>query len=211
MLVPVLDRPHRVQPLLESIDLATPEPFRVLFLCDPDDQAEQAAVRTVGADMLICGGSYARKINAGVKATDEPLIFLGADDLHFHPGWLTAAAARVAGRISVVGTQDLGNRRVRRGQHATHSLVTRAYTHLGTIDEPGCLLHEGYHHNFVDDEFVGTAKARRVWAFEHRSVVEHLHPNWTGAESDATYDRGQRSFELDRRHFRERRHLWRSR
>jgi hypothetical protein len=44
------------------------------------------------------------------------------------------------------------------GRHSTHSLVTRDYVErFGTIDEAGVVLHEGYPHEFVDDEFVQTA------------------------------------------------------
>ena len=34
--------------------------------------------------------------------TDEPLIFQGADDLRFYPGWLEAAKAKLAPGIGVV-------------------------------------------------------------------------------------------------------------
>jgi glycosyltransferase involved in cell wall biosynthesis len=208
IIVPVLRRPHRVAPVVESIEAATPQPHRVLFVADPDDHAEIRAIRATGADMLLQAGSYAAKINAGAVATDEPLIFCGADDLHFHPGWLPAATAALTGPIEVVGTNDLGNQRVISGEHATHNLVARRYLQRGTIDQRGLLLHPGYHHNFVDDELVQTARMRGAWAFARESVVEHLHPDWGKGTRDATYARGRRTFRFDRRLYQRRRVLW---
>lgn len=214
VLVPVLRRPHRVVPLLESIEAATPELHRVLFLASPGDDSEQDAVRASGADLVVIdeppgAGDYARKINAGIRATVEPVLLMAADDLCFHPGWLTAALRRITGTVGVVGTNDLHNRRVTRGSHATHLLFTRRYVEQhGTIDEPGKLLHEGYHHNFVDDEAVQTAKHRAAWAFAVDSHVEHLHPNYGGAPRDEVYDLAQAQFERDRRYYQRRCALW---
>lgn len=215
IIVPVLRRPHRVEPVLDSIEAATPGPHRVVFVASPDDHSEQAAVRAAGADLLVLdepptGGDYARKINAAHRASNEPLLFLGADDLAFHPGWLERAQARLdTPGVHVVGTNDLGNSRVVAGEHATHSLVTRWYVdHHGTIDEPGKVLHEGYEHEFVDDEFVATAKKRAAWAFAADSIVEHLHPLWGKAPTDPLYDDQARRMRIGRRLYRRRSHLW---
>lgn len=208
VLLPVLGRPHRVSPVLKSIRNATRPPRRALFLCDPGDVPTQDAIARAGGEMLSPGGSYAHKINVGVRATTEPLIFLGADDLHFHPGWLDTATLRMVGGVGVVGTNDLGNQRVVAGEHATHSLIARWYAELGTIDEPEQLLHEGYHHNFVDDELIGTAKARGAWAFAHDSIVEHLHPLWGKADDDEVYRQGRERFRSDQRRHHRRRALW---
>jgi glycosyltransferase involved in cell wall biosynthesis len=200
--------------LLESIEAATTLPHRVLFIASPSDDAEQDAIRATGADLLVLNkeprsGDYARKINAGYRATTEPLLFLAADDLHFHADWFERAAARVAGAVQVVGTNDLGNRRVIAGEHSTHTLVTRRYADdFGTIDEPGSVLHEGYPHEFVDDELVGTAKHRGVWDHAGDSIVEHLHPHWGKAPSDELYEAEPERMVIGRRIFRERRHLW---
>ncbi|MGZ6587878.1 MAG: glycosyltransferase family 2 protein [Solirubrobacteraceae bacterium] len=210
ILVPVLNRPHRVAPLLADIAAATPEDHSVLFVADPDDHAELEAIRAAGGEVIIQGGSYAKKINAGVRTTNEPWVFFGADDLHFHPGWLREAlkAGVRANGCGVIGTNDLGNRRVVAGNHATHSLVARWYAEQGAIDGGGP-LHEGYSHNFVDDEFVETAKHRLNWTFAPDSIVEHLHPDWGKGEHDKTYDKGRSTFREDRAYFhRQRRPLW---
>jgi glycosyltransferase involved in cell wall biosynthesis len=208
ILVPVLRRPHRVRPLLDSIAAATPEPYRVLFICDPDDAAEIAAIEEAQGKLIICAGNYAAKINMAVDLTTEPLIFLGADDLHFHEGWLGAAKAKLGPGIGVVGTNDLCSKRVMRGEHSTHSLVTREYVERGTIDEPGKLLHEGYLHEFVDDELVATAKHRGAYVHAHGSIVEHLHPMAGKAPMDELYERQRSRMRFGRRLFRLREPLW---
>lgn len=213
ILVPVLDRPHRVAPLLESIRAATPDAL-VIFLTDPDDGREHAALAGIPwgemPQALIdsCGGNYAEKINRGLTLTDRPLLFLGADDLDFQPGWLEAAKQAMAGGIEVVGVNDLLRRRRRRQDHATHFLVTRAYLSAGSIDEESKLLHEGYDHSFVDDELIATATKRGVYAYAADAHVRHLHWMDRSAPDDTTYKKGRERFEQDRRLFHERSALW---
>ena len=213
ILVPMLGRPHRVAPLLESIREATPA-ATVLFLLTVNDTEVRRAVVESGCSFhempLRQSGDYATKINTGVLATTEPLIFTGADDLRFHPGWFAAALAALAPGIGVVGTNDLGNPRVMAGQHATHFLVTRAYAQLGTIDQPnpGMIFHPGYPHEYIDDELVGTAKARNAWAMAINSHVEHLHPNWGKGPMDGLYLQQRRRMQIGRGIYQRRRHLW---
>lgn len=208
LLIPVLRRLHRVAPLVASISAATPERHRVLFIADPGDQEEIRAVQEVGAGLLIHGGTYSEKCNAGIRFTSEPLIFLGADDLDFRPGWLAAATARLDPPVRVVGINDLGTKRVRSGKHSTHFLVARDYVARGAIDDPTRLLHEGYRHNWVDDEFVGTANQRGAVAFATDAIVEHLHPTLGKGEDDEVYRKGQSTFDEDREVFNARKHLW---
>lgn len=216
IIVPVLRRPHRVEPLVDSIEAATKEPHRTLFVCSPDDEQEIAAIDKLGAEHICTpvsypSGDYAKKINFAYLATWEELMFLGADDLNFHDGWLERAKQRLVGRIGVVGTNDLTNRRTKR-YHSTHSLVTREYVDKhGTIDEHHKVLHEGYHHVFVDDELVATADHRGAYAHAHDCLVEHLHPMKHKGDRDAVYDHGQAHFEVDRRLFQSREALWSSR
>ena len=215
IIIPMLTRPHRVEPGIESIRAATSVDHTILFVCTEGDQAVIDAVAAhpdVRLEVIPPNerGDYAIKINHGYSITDEPFLFLGADDLHFHRGWYETARKRMVGRIGVVGTQDRANQRVRQGRHATHSLVSREYVDVcGTIDEPGKVLHEGYLHEFVDDEFVETARKRKAFAFEHRSVVEHLHPSVGKADWDPMYKAQTQRMRADRRVFVERRKLWR--
>ena len=75
---------------------------------------------------------------------------------------------------------------------ATHSLIRRTYIDDpgGWLDGPGIVLHEGYSHNFVDEELCGLARKRRVFRFAKNSIVEHLHPHWGKAEMDKNISSG---------------------
>lgn len=217
ILIPVLDRPHRVAPLIESLNLSVEaeraEGWDVdaVFVCSPGDRGELAALKARGyLDPLIVDGGYARKVNEAARLIDADWFLTAADDLHFHPGWLTAAIAKheETGAL-VIGTNDLANPTVTSGRHATHSVVHRDYLELGTIDDPTRLLHEGYDHNSVDCEFVETAQARGMFAHAAGSVVEHLHPTFNrSVRRDATYRKGMRHAAADKRLFHRRRHLW---
>jgi glycosyltransferase involved in cell wall biosynthesis len=207
ILVPVLRRPRNVEPLLRSIRETTPD-ARVLFICSPGDEAEIDAIRAHGAEYIEVDGNYAKKINAGVRHTTEPLIFQGADDVRFHPGWLERAKERLTAGVGVVGTNDLSSKRAMAGTHATHSLFTRDYAALGTIDDPTRVLHERYLHEFVDDEFIGTAKKRNAFVSAHDSIVEHLHPYAGKAPKDELYSKAGRRMLVGWFIFRWRRRLW---
>ena len=213
IIVPVLARPHRVAPLMADVAASLSTPYRLLFVVDQRDVVEQQALRRASADFIVVPTErrrYACKINDGVRATDEPLIFTGADDLHFRPGWLERAVARMRDpRVMVVGTNDLTNPRSMNGSHSTHSLVRREYVDVGTIDEPGVLLHEGYAHEYVDDEFIQTAQHRRVFVSALDCFVEHLHPYRKLAPVDATYRLAWSVRAESKTTFEARRHLWR--
>lgn len=213
ILVPVLARPQNVAPLMTNVAAATPIPHRLLFLVEERDAREVAALDREGADYLIVEAGrrrYAQKINDGLRATEEPLLFLAADDVLFHPGWFDTAVSHLSDTIDVVGTRDLTNPRVTAGTHSTHTLVRRSYAdQFGTIDEPGLLLHEGYPHEYVDDEFIETAKARGRFAMSD-AVVEHLHPYRKLAPVDATYRLAWKGREEGRYLIQQRRALWMS-
>lgn len=207
VLIPVLGRPHRAQPVVNSIRATTPD-ADILFLCDPDDRATQDAVALTGARMLSPGGNYAKKINHGVRHTTASLVFLGADDLDFHPGWFETASGYLNDKVQVVGVNDMCSKRVQAGLHATHFLMTRAYALQPTIDGQPGPLSEAYDHSFVDDELVATARHREALTFATDAVVEHLHPDNGKGEWDDTYLKGRARMRDDRRLFRARSRLW---
>jgi len=220
VVVPVLRRFHRVAPFLESLEAATPEPHRTIFVATAGDLAmietivaAAAELPTIQLEILAPNrvGDFARKINHGYRVSSEPFIFVGADDLAFRPNWWPAARAYFDDpNIGVVGTQDLApTARAREGTHATHVLVRRQYADdFGTIDEPYKICHEGYVHEYVDDELVGTAKYRKAWIFAHDSVVEHLHPSWGKAPTDTLYRDQRRRMVVSRRLYTTRKRLW---
>lgn len=214
VLVPVLGRPHRVAPLTES--LRSTANAALLFLCSPGDDEQIASCKAVAWTCVVewdAGpGDYARKMNHGFKLGIEHgyrWVFLAADDLRFHEGWFDAArACNELTQACVVGTNDMGNATVMRGEHSTHSLVHASYAECGTIDDPAKLLHEGYDHNYVDTEFIATAMHRETFAFAADSRVEHLHPFWHKGRLDVTYKKGQARMQEDSRLFESRKHLW---
>lgn len=216
VLIPVLDRPERVGPVISSLRRSAVThdvSVRETFLCNIGDQRELGEIAMCKFRAVTIGarepGDYARKINLGAQLSSAEWFFLGADDLHFHPGWLDACLRlHEATGALVIGTNDLGNPLVKIGRHATHSLVHRSYLEQGTIDEPGKLLHEGYDHNCVDVEFTETAIWRQTWAFCADARVEHLHWLWKKGVQDTTYELGQQRYTEDRRLLQQRMKLW---
>lgn len=217
VIVPVLNRPERVVPVVKSLahSLVEAEATIYFVVCE-DDHDEIAALYDARVPHFIVrgprrSGDYARKINHAIPLTDEPWLFLGADDLRFREGWLDACL-EFADRFhkQVVGTNDLGNREVVAGRHSTHTLVARRYIEeQGTIDGQGLCLHEGYDHQWCDNEFIETAKHRAEFVSCRTAVVEHLHPHWGKGSDDETYRLALAEGERDRRLFRARRRLWR--
>ncbi len=213
IVVPVLGRPGNVRPLMASVAAATRPPYRLLFVASEDDHAELAELRRAGADFVTVGppGRYGQKCNVGAQVSTEPLIFTAADDLHFHAGWLEAAISCLTDGVEVVGTNDLGNARVIAGRHSTHTLWTRRYVEQvgGVVDEPpGRIYHEGYPHDYVDDEGIQTAIARGVYAHAHASHVEHLHWLFGKGEQDEIYRQAMARSSEGRRLYQRRRRLW---
>lgn len=211
VLVPMLGRAHMVKPLVDSLT-STTDRARVVWLCSSDDAATIRVCKGHGECVVLppkSVGDYATKINVGVDRTVEPLIFFGAIDVEFCDGWLEAAERRISDTVRVVGTNDLANPRVMRGDHATHFLVARDYALRPTIDgKPGPLF-TGYVHEFVDDEFLGTAVARGVYVFADDSHVQHNHPQFVdGVEWDASYRAQQQRMRKSLRLFQRRRRMW---
>lgn len=208
ILVPVLGRPQNVEPFLRAVEASTPAPWRILWITDPDDAPEHAAIESVGGEMLVHGGNYAQKINAGVKATDEPLVFLAADDLRPQPGWLGQAILPIIDTpVQVVGINDLIPRQ-HRPRHTTHFVMTREYATLPCLDGTRGPLYEGYGAWRCDDELIATATKRGVYAYAEGAHVLHLHPDVGLAPDDETYRKGRAHARMDTKRFVRRQHLW---
>jgi len=204
VIVPVLRRPQNAAPFMASLRASTGL-ATVYAVADNDDPETAEAWAAAGAEVILGDEvTFPRKVNLAYGKTSEPWLFLTGDDVRFHPGWLDHAQ-HVADvfKADVVGTNDAGNVRVMRGEHATHMLLRRSYVDArgGSWDGPGVVCHESYRHCFVDDEIVTAAKQRGVWQSALGSVVEHRHPIWHKAEDDEIYHLGQESFEPDRELF----------
>lgn len=223
VIVPVLARPQNVQPLVNSLTgSCDARQVRIVFVATATDTDEIRAIQRAGFEPLFrhepaARGDYAAKMNIGFRWSLEPLLLLGADDLRFHEGWAEAVIryAQENPTVGVIGTDDLGNPMVKRGQHSTHPVVRRSYIADpgGSYDEPGVVYHEGYHHQSVDVELVELAKHRGAWGFCAAAKVEHLHPFWRKSEQDPTYAKSldSRNAREDQRLFEARRKQWRRR
>ena len=221
VLTPVLGRPHRIAPLLASLEAVAERdlPTSPFFLCSPGDLDVIDAVLAAGEQPYIVPwkpgrGDYARKVNWGAPRAVSmgfDWFLLAADDVHYHPGWARAAlAAHEETGALVIGTNDLGNPDVMAGKYATHPLVHRDYLAWGTADDPAgrLLYHPSYWHEGCDAEFAATARSRGTFAFAAGSIVEHLHPVWGKGEDDAVYARIREHVEEDRALYRQRKPLW---
>lgn len=215
VLVPVLGRPEHAAPFMASLRASTGL-ATAYAICDRADEDAIAAWKQAGAYVLDLDnylsvvthqafvdrdqpGTFAEKANIGYRCSDEPWLLLVGSDVRFHAGWLDHAQAIAGDRYHVIGTNDLGNPRVMAGEHATHPLIRRAYVdeHGASWDGPGVVCHEGYRHNFVDEEIVLAAKQRDVWTPALASKVEHLHPLWGKGTPDEVYRFGQTHIEAD--------------
>jgi hypothetical protein len=207
VIVPVLGRPQNAAPFMVSLKASGADLANVVAVVDEDDVRTGDAWRIAGAQVIWFDdddgrqpGTFAEKVNFAYSMADEPWLFLVGDDVKFHPGWLDQAQHAARDGAHVVGTNDLHNPLVVKGEHATHLMVRRNYIDErgSSWDGPKVVCHEGYAHNFVDNEVVEVAKQRGVWAFARHSKVEHLHPVWGLAEHDATYELGQSRIEEDK-------------
>lgn len=215
VLVPVLDRPQNVAPLVESF-LATSSPLdEITFICSKRDRAQIQACRASGQRVLVLPeesgfADYAKKMNYGYANTERDFLFLGSDDITFTPCWSEAALQVMGDTRCVVATNDQLNSAVKRGQFGTHCLVRRSYVDDpgASCDGPGFIIHPGYDHNFVDRELCHLAESRGVYGFAKGSIVRHRHHLGRTAPFDATYEKGQRNFRQDQALFLRRAHLW---
>jgi len=212
VVVPVLGRPQHAEPFMRSLRASTG--LATCYAVVDEDCADGDAIeawRAAGAVLVPSErggweefgqkhGTFAQKVNTAYRQTTEPWLLLVGSDVTFHPGWLDHAL-HVADVLqgSVIGTNDLANARVMAGEHAVHMLIRRSYIdEVGASwDGPKVVAHEGYRHNFVDDEIVTAARQRGVWQPALGAVVEHHHPVFGKAPDDEVYQLGQSHWETD--------------
>lgn len=213
VLVPVFQRPQNVYPLIASFDMSAAKHASLLFVASFNDRDELDALD--GVPHLVVPwrrnrGDWAKKINYGYKHTTEPWILCAADDVRFHRGWDKALRRAMLTGKRVFGTEDLNPHANKDGIYSPHPLVARSYAdEYGTVDGPGRIMCEQYHHNYPDRELSATAIARDEWLYVPDAIVEHLHPGWTGTENDATYRLGARFGQRDYNLYVRRHKLWR--
>lgn len=211
VIVPVMNRPQNVDPLVESL-LASTSKARMYFVVDYDDEQElEAVMRNEDCELIVNyseSKTFATKCNLGYRETDEPwLLFIG-DDVMFHPGWREAALEAAGDRYSFVSTNDLGNRAVMLGLHATHPMIRRTWidNHGASFDGASTVCHEGYTHWFVDNEWTMVAKRASQFVYAENAIIEHLHPLWNKGADDDVYRLGQRGSTADQQLWMRRKH-----
>lgn len=135
--------------------------------------------------------------NLGASAATGDWIGLGADDLIFHDDWCEAIQPYLVPRWGMVGLNDDMDSYGRLGW-ATHWLASRDFLvkHIG-----GVLVPPVYQHGFVDVEVSFIAQALDLFVYVPDAHVEHLHPAWRKAESDALYDEKEAVSGYDRATF----------
>lgn len=199
----VANLPRLLLSLRATTGLARP----LLVLDDQDHYEAVRSATTVEFDWVEQPGRFPVKLNAAYPHTKAPWIQFVGDDCSFHPGWLDHqqwVAGNYGGKV--IGSVDLANLRVMRGEHATHWMIARDYIEDSgaSWDGPGTLAHKGYTHWFVDDEVVAKAKAEGVFQMASGAVIEHHHPIATGEEPDEVYRRNDQYAAEDHKLFRRR-------
>ena len=202
VLVPVLNRPANVAPLVRSF-LTSGCPGILVFITETADIDERRAINSLTSMTRVeevvshDAHTWPEKINLGYESVEADWYLCAADDVEFDYGWWGATEQlRADPKIGVIGTNDSrtgsGNQAVAAGEHTCHPLVRGSYAERGTWDQPGQIVHEGYAHWFCDNEIVATAKQRAAWAYCAEAVVHHLHPYWDQTiRWDATYQEGE--------------------
>jgi len=218
VLIPVLARPQNAQPVVDSIRAHTTVEHEIIFLCSRGDVAQINACYDTAASIVVTTweagpGDAAKKWNLGFAHSKGEFVFCAADDVEFTPGWDTEAL-RVAESTGagMIGTNDDANPLVKRGRHSTHNLFRRSYINEvgGTFfDGPGVVYHEGYKHQYIDNEAVKAAMDRREWVFSARSLVRHHHPMYDKTVAmDTTYKKALGDASEDAALYRSRLHQW---
>jgi hypothetical protein len=110
ILVPVLRRPWRVQPLIDSIETATPEAHRTLFIVNDDDEHELDALKDAGADFLTVDGSRAL-----VRVQDQRRVSRHQRAAAVHGRRRSALPARLVPPSASTADRDRA-----RGRHERH-------------------------------------------------------------------------------------------
>lgn len=223
VVVPVLGRPERAAPFVDSLAATVPAEAEVYLTvrATSDDQttymAWQDRLAGSGLDWQVGIGppgrrSFACKVNDAYDTTSGAWLLLCGDDVAFHPGWWQALLPVMAnGWAKVIGTNDNGWRAD--ANSCVHPVVNRAYVDQrgASWDGPGRVCHEGYRHNYVDAEMHMVAHDRGVFAPAPECVIEHLHHSFGRAPVDATYEAGTAHLARDRRLYDRRRHTYRQR
>jgi GT2 family glycosyltransferase len=206
ILIPSM-RAHLLPPLLDNIAATTPEQHWVYLMLEWQSDCDRAVGGRDDVTILYDeGDTWGHRLNAMLHWTYEPYLFCAADDVEFHPGWLTEALNVMGTMHGVVSVAD------RVSAQGTLPLISRRYIDQwsGCLDVPDVIIHPAYHHNYSETELYETARTRGRWLKAEQSVVEHHHPLVGTAAEDEVYALGRSRVTHDEYLFNERANrLWR--
>lgn len=200
VLVPVLGRPDAVKKTIDAFLASGSErDASLLFIASDTDGPEIDALEKADARYVPTSKrSWACKINVGLLASVEPWLLCAADDVTLLPRWTTRVRTLLEDGC-VFGSYDGFNPRTASGDLATHPLVSRSYAEKhGTIEKKNVIAHEGYHHNYVDEEITLTARARGLLRFSPEPLLLHNHWGLDPGRMDETYALGHRFLDTDK-------------
>ena len=204
VVIPSQDRPERLLRAVESV-LSTARGVEVVLVLDEQDDESRAIVEPLEHHLVIetvRGDLHtAERWNAGAAIASGDYFVVGADDIIFQDGWLEAAleAIRMIGASGLVGFNEGEGSSF--GSLATHYMISRKYAVRGM---GGCMMPPVYEHGHTDVEATLRAKRDGRLVFAERARIEHLHPFYGTAESDAIYEKADSSRRRDRRLFKRR-------
>jgi hypothetical protein len=199
ILIPSLNRPQNLGPLIDNIHATAGHPHTLHFaVSDP----ESIAILTELGEHFITddGDTWPNRVNALYHATDESRFYVGCGDDDWHyDGWLRTMLDCFTDGIEVVFA------------HCLHTMViTRRYIQeqSGCVDVPDVVIWPGYTHCYSEWEFGCVATMRHVVATCPIDTVEHHRHRASGTDCqlalapyDATYKRGDDSLLADQAKF----------
>jgi hypothetical protein len=198
ILLPTTGRPEQMKERVTELvnqDMPKGVTGRVYLAIPKDDKATlKAAEKLEGDDNPVNlvernpGTTAVQGWNAAFVAAHEDgadWFVLGADDIKWHPGWLeNALALAERGGAQVIGLHD-GHTNL--NHYGAHYMVSREFAerHLG-----GVFIPPMYGSWWFDREVCEKAAGLGLYAACWEAVAEHLHPDWSTAPMDATYEKG---------------------
>lgn len=203
LFIPSLNRPHNLAKVLPR---AKRTGAAVYCVVDEDDIESQR----VCADLEVRywtdrAGWFCQRIQFLFDNTDEEWFFTGSDDVVYPADMFDGMFQAADPSWKVISPNDGHN------ANGTNYLIERSYVqeHGGHYGTPGLVYHQGYRHNWSDDELAEVAASRGVFGRTMGVLVESQHPVWGNAPDDATYQRARAKWADDEALFRRRCHLWR--
>jgi glycosyltransferase involved in cell wall biosynthesis len=212
IIIPTYNRPQMMKKNVENIfEVTDMSDVDIIFVVEEDDKESIEAGHDLDAIVLINQRTrgYAGANNTASRTLTHNYFYTANDDFFFHENWLPPLL-ELSENFGVVSPNDLGNPSSISGTMGTSFLVSRTYLPLACVDSSGDLFHEGYIHNFCDNEITETAKSHGQFVSCPVSLVEHLHPAFGKSIEGLVYERQADAalFEIDRTRFESRRNLW---